>query len=83
MRTSYHRPTDSLYVELRPDPAVETREIEDDVMMDIGAYGEPLGYDVQHASTKLTFLRRVLPAGTVEALAGDGLGEPPARRAIG
>lgn len=83
MRTSYHRPTDSLYVELRPDPAIETREIEDDVMMDVGADGEPVGYDIQHASTKLAFLRRILPAAAVEALAGDGLGPPTARRAMG
>jgi len=52
MRLSYDKSTDSLYIELRPLPAKQTREIEPDVMLDIGADGEPIGYDIQHASTK-------------------------------
>ena len=52
MRLSYDKPTDSLYIELRPLPAKRTREIEPDVNLDLGADGEPVGYDIQHASTK-------------------------------
>jgi uncharacterized protein YuzE len=52
MRLSYDKFTDSLYIELRPLPAKRTREIEPDVNLDIGADGEPIGYDFQHASTK-------------------------------
>ena len=52
MKLSYDKSTDSLYIELRDMPARRTREIEPDVMLDIGDDGEPIGYDVQHASTK-------------------------------
>jgi uncharacterized protein YuzE len=54
MRLSYDKSTDSLYIELRPLPAKRTREIEPDVMLDLEADGEPVGYDIQHASTKRT-----------------------------
>jgi uncharacterized protein YuzE len=33
-------------------PAKRTREIEEDVMLDLGEDGEPVGYDLQHASGK-------------------------------
>jgi len=52
MRLSYDKDTDSLYIELRPMPAKRTREIEPDVNLDLGADGDPVGYDIQHASTK-------------------------------
>ena len=52
MNLSYDKTTDSLYIELRPLPARRTREVEPDVLLDIGEDGSPVGYDVQHASTK-------------------------------
>jgi uncharacterized protein YuzE len=52
MKLAYDKTTDSLYIELRPLPARRTREIETDVMLDLGEDGEPVGYDVQRASTK-------------------------------
>lgn len=52
MRLSYDKSTDSLYIELREQPAKRTREIEPDVMLDLGADGAPVGYDIQHASAK-------------------------------
>jgi uncharacterized protein YuzE len=52
MKLSYDKSTDSLFIELRPLPARRTREIEPDVMLDIGEDGSPVGHDVQHASTK-------------------------------
>ena len=60
MKTSYDRATDSLYLELRPLPAVRTVEVEEDVMLDLGEDGEPVGYDVQHAS-HLGFAEAVPP----------------------
>lgn len=56
MKTSYDRSTDSLYVEVRPLPSCRTVEIEEDIMLDLGADGEPVGYDIQHASTKHEFI---------------------------
>jgi uncharacterized protein YuzE len=52
MKTSYDKSTDSLYVEVRSLPSCRTVEIEDDVVVDYGSDGEPVGYDIQHASTK-------------------------------
>ena len=60
MKTSYDKSTDSLYVGLRPMPSVRTIEIEDDVMLDRGADGAPIGYDIQHASTKADPIGRIV-----------------------
>jgi uncharacterized protein YuzE len=60
MKTRYDKSTDSLYVEVRPLPSARTVEIQDDMMVDYGSDGEPVGYDIQHASTKLDFIARVI-----------------------
>jgi uncharacterized protein YuzE len=59
MKTSYDRTTDSLYLELRPLPAVWTVEVEEDVMLDLGEDGAPVGYDIQHASGKHELIARL------------------------
>jgi uncharacterized protein YuzE len=46
MKTSYDKSTDSLYVEVRAVPSCRTVEIEDDVMVDYGADGAPVGCDI-------------------------------------
>jgi uncharacterized protein YuzE len=60
MKTNYDKSTDSLYVEVRPLPSVRTVEIEEDIMLDLGDDGEPVGYDIQHASTKTEFIARLI-----------------------
>jgi uncharacterized protein YuzE len=60
MKLSYDKLTDSLYIELRPFPARRTREIEPDVMLDLGEDGEPVGYDLQHASTKRDLILSII-----------------------
>lgn len=60
MKTRYDKSTDSLYVEVRPLPARRTIEIENDVMLDLGEDGQPVGYDIQHASTKAEFIARLI-----------------------
>ncbi len=60
MKTSYDKSTDSLYVEVRPLPSRRTVEVEEDVMVDYGSDGEPVGYDIQHASTKADFIARII-----------------------
>jgi uncharacterized protein YuzE len=60
MRTSYDKATDSVYIELRPLPAERTVEIEEGVMVDLGADGEPVGYDIQHASTRRDLIARLV-----------------------
>jgi uncharacterized protein YuzE len=60
MKTSYDKSTDSLYIEVRPLPSARTVEIEEDVMLDLGDDGKPVGYDIQHASTKTEFIARLI-----------------------
>lgn len=60
MKTSYDRSTDSLYIEIRPLPACRTVEVTEDVLVDLGADGEPVGYDIQHASTKRDLIARLI-----------------------
>ncbi len=60
MKTSYDKTTDSLYVEVRALPSCRTVEIEEDVMVDYGSDGEPVGYDIQHASSKVDFIARII-----------------------
>jgi uncharacterized protein YuzE len=62
MKLSYDKSTDSLYIELRELPARRTREIEPDVMLDLGEDGDPVGYDVQHASTKRDLILSIILA---------------------
>ena len=60
MKTRYDKSTDSLYVEVRPLPSCRTVEIEEDIMLDIGDDGQPVGYDIQHASTKTEFIAKLI-----------------------
>ena len=60
MKTRYDKSTDSLYIEVRPLPSHRTVEIEEDVMLDIGEDGLPVGYDIQHASTKAQIIGRLI-----------------------
>lgn len=47
---NYDPTTDSLYIKLRPGESVDNRIVSDDVIIDLGADGDPIGYDIQHAS---------------------------------
>jgi len=60
MKTSYDKSTDSLYIELRPLPSSRTIEIEEDVMLDLGFDGKPVGYDIQRASSRTEFIGRLI-----------------------
>ena len=46
----YDAATDSLYIKLRAGESVDNLILNDDVVIDLGADGEPVGYDIQHAS---------------------------------
>jgi uncharacterized protein YuzE len=60
MKTRYDKATDSLYVEVRPLPAARSMEVEEDIILDMGEDGKPVGYDIQHASTKQEFIARLI-----------------------
>lgn len=59
MKLHYYPETDSLYVEFRQRPSVDTREIAPDVRLDLDEHDRPVGLDIDHAS-------RVLDLDTLE-----------------
>jgi uncharacterized protein YuzE len=53
MKLHYYPETDSLYIELRAEPGVETREIAPGLVADLDGAGQVVGLDIDRASTKL------------------------------
>ncbi|MGP0061382.1 MAG: DUF2283 domain-containing protein [Beijerinckiaceae bacterium] len=53
MKLHYYPETDSLYIELKPEPGAETREVADGLNVDLDAKGEVVGFDIDHASQRL------------------------------
>lgn len=53
MKLHYYPETDSLYIELRAAPGVEVREVADGLNVDLDAQGGVVGFDIDHASTRL------------------------------
>jgi uncharacterized protein YuzE len=53
MKLHYYPETDSLYIELKDTPGIETREIVQGLNVDFDAKGEVAGLDIDHASHKL------------------------------
>lgn len=62
MKLHYYPETDSLYMELRDAPTVETREIASGLNVDLDAAGNIVGLDIDAASGKLDL-------GTLETVA--------------
>lgn len=50
MKLHYYPETDSLYIELRSGPGVETREVSDGLNVDLDAEGTVVGFDIDGAS---------------------------------
>ncbi len=62
MKLQYYPESDSLYIELRDQPAAETREIASGLNADFDGEGNVVGLDIDGASGKLDL-------GTLEAIA--------------
>ena len=62
MKLYYYPETDSLYVEFQSRPAADTREVAEDVRLDLDEHGRPVGLDIDHASAILD-LERLETAG--------------------
>ena len=52
MKLHYYPETDSLYIELKPEPGAETREVANGVNVDVDANGEVVGFDIDSASRR-------------------------------
>jgi len=53
MKLLYDRETDSLYIDLNARPSVDSREIQDGLVIDLDAHGQIVGIDIRHASQVL------------------------------
>ena len=52
MKLHYYPETDSLYIELKAAPGVETREVAEGLMVDLDAQGQVVGFDMEDASAR-------------------------------
>jgi len=71
MKLHYYPETDSLYIELKPAPGTETREVADGLVVDLDERGEVIGFDIDLASKRfdLSTLETVaLPLHTTTAV---------------
>jgi uncharacterized protein YuzE len=50
VRLAYDHETDSLYIDLNTRPSVDSREIQDGIVVDVDASGQIVGIDIQYAS---------------------------------
>ena len=71
MKLHYYPETDSLYVELKAGPGVETREVSTGINVDLDAGGNVVGLDIDHASARLdlaTLETEALPVRSYKAV---------------
>ncbi len=52
MKIKYFRDTDTLDIELRPNASVETRDIDEDTLVDVDHLGHICGITIEHASER-------------------------------
>jgi uncharacterized protein YuzE len=57
MRLSYYPETDTLYIDLKEAPGADTREVAQDVVIDLDADGRTVGIEIEHASEKVNLSR--------------------------
>ena len=57
MKLHYYPDTDSLYIELKPEPGAETREVADGLNVDFDANGQVVGFDMDFASKRFDLTR--------------------------
>lgn len=53
MKLHYDPETDSLYIDLNAKPSVDSREVQDGLVIDLDEKGQIVGIDIQHASQLL------------------------------
>lgn len=52
MRIRYFQDTDTLHIEFKPDPVAETRDLDENTLLDVDASGRILSITVEHASQR-------------------------------
>ncbi len=59
MKIRYFKDTDTLYIEFRGADVAETRDLDEDTLLDIDAEGNICGITVEHAQKRVEDLPRV------------------------
>ena len=52
MKIKYFQDTDTLYIEFKAAPVVETRDLDENTLLDLDADGNITGMTIEHASTR-------------------------------
>ena len=52
MKVKYFEDTDTLYIELRPAQIVETKDLDEDTILDLDANGNICAITIEHAKTR-------------------------------
>ncbi len=52
MKMSYFEDTDTLYIEFREDSVVETKDLDENTILDLDAKGNIIAITVEHASKR-------------------------------
>lgn len=52
MKITYFQDTDTLYIELRVRPIAETRDLDEDTLLDLDAEGNVCAITIEHASVR-------------------------------
>ena len=52
MKAKYFEDTDTLYLELRDSEVVETRDLDEDTLLDYDGEGNIVGITIEHAKTR-------------------------------
>jgi len=55
MKIKYFEETDTLYIELCPAEAAETRDLDENTLLDVDAQGNICGITIEHASERAGF----------------------------
>ena len=53
MKAKYFEDTDTLYLELRGTAVVDTRDLDEDTLLDYDASGQVVGITLEHASSRV------------------------------
>ncbi len=52
MKVKYFEDTDTLYIELRSSPVAETRDLDENTVIDVDASGELVAITIEHAKDR-------------------------------
>lgn len=52
MKIKYFQDTDTLYIELRPVEVAETRDLDENTLLDLDAQGKICGFTIEHAKDR-------------------------------